>query len=443
MSSLHNKVAIIGRPNVGKSTLFNRMTGTRRALVKNEAGVTRDIRVGTGVWLDRKFEVLDTGGLTDASDIFSQMIKQQVLNVLSTVDCVVIVTDGRVGVCPEDKDVVRLVQRSGKPYIVAVNKIDKPENLDIQSLEFYSLSDNIIGCAFEKRMGLSEISEWVVSQLNETEVEVPHADINLAIIGKPNAGKSSLCNQILGEEKMLVTEIAGTTTDSVDSYFQYNDNNYRLIDTAGIRRRAIRKKNGLEMLSAIQSEKSISRADIVLLVVDALEGPAEQDARLLDKIIESHKGVILVVNKSDLGESEMEAFRKKLRSDVKNKFHFFTDIPVCFTSAKTGSGIKKLFETIEDLWKKLNFRVSTSELNDFFIKVIRQAPSPVAGTKNVKFYYATQTKQKPPSFIAFANRPEGVNNAYRRFLVNRIKSQWDLDGVPVRVFAMKNNGAPL
>ncbi|MCB0393436.1 MAG: ribosome biogenesis GTPase Der [Bdellovibrionales bacterium] len=436
-------VAIIGRPNVGKSTLFNILTDSRKALVKNQPGVTRDIRYDKASWRDRQFEVIDTGGLTDSNDIFSQLIKEQVLELLKSVDAVVFVTDARAGLCPEDRDVLKIIKKANKPHIVAVNKIDSHTDLDTLTYEFLELGEKVIGCSFENRFGTTDVLEWIYEQIGEqVMVEVPNL-ITLAIVGKPNAGKSSLTNELLGENRMLVSEVAGTTTDSIDSYIQRGDRQYCIVDTAGLRKKNKRRKDGLEMLSGIQSIKSIKRADIVLLVVDGLIGPTDQDAKVLNEVIASHKGVILVVNKSDVGRKEIDDYRQTLREQTADTFHFFDDIPVVFISAKLGHGINELFECIEETWRKLNFRVSTSDLNDFFIKVIRRAPAPVAGTKNVKFYYATQTQQRPPSFMAFANRPDGVTNAYRRFLVNQIKENWNLKGVPVRVFAIQNKGKEL
>jgi GTP-binding protein len=423
--------------------LFNIITDSRKALVKDMPGVTRDIRYDRAKWRDRWFEVIDTGGLTESRDSFSVMIREQVVELLKSVDAIVFVVDGRAGICPEDEDILRVIKRAEKPYLVVVNKIDKVEELDFQTYEFLKLGDNVVGCSFENRYGTTDVMEWIYDQIGGEPTEEIKGDITLSIVGKPNSGKSSLANRMLGTDRMLVSEIAGTTTDSIDSHFERWGKKYCIVDTAGLRRQSRRRSDDLEMLSAFQSKKAIKRSDIVLLMIDGTIGPTDQDARVLDDIIIDHKGVILVVNKSDIAKHSVEDYRKTLAEQVQNRFHFFDDIPVVFISALTGEGIDRLFRKIDEIWEKLNFKVSTSELNDFFTKVIRKAPAPVSGTKNVKFYYVTQTQQRPPSFMAFANRPEGVNNSYRRFLVNQIKDQFGLEGIPIRVFAIQNKGKTL
>lgn len=435
-SSRLGRIAIVGRPNVGKSTLFNILTGTRKAVVKDQPGVTRDIQVERAEWRSVEFEVIDTGGVTEGSVPFSEMIRRNVEGLLEQVDAVVAVVDGRTGLMPEDADLMRMVRRSQKPFLIVVNKVDKRADVESAKFEFFELGDEIITTSFEQRRGVDDLLEWIVSHV-QTGTPFVKGDVTITVLGKPNAGKSSLCNRIVGEERMLVSEIAGTTVDAIDLHIQYRDKKYVLIDTAGLRRQS-RREEGVEFISAHKSYDALRRADIVLLMVDSLLGPSEQDAKIVEKIIESHKGVILVASKSDLAQKEIPAFREKFREKVERELHFFTDIPVVFVSSKTGSGMEELFNKVDDVWKKLNFRISTSQLNNFFTSVIRQAPSPVCGTQNVAFYYLTQTKQVPPSFIAFANHPEGVTNAYRRFLSNKIKEEWDLGGIPIRIFAMKS-----
>jgi GTP-binding protein len=225
----------------------------------------------------------------------------------------------------------------------------------------------------------------------------------------------------------------------VDFEFQYNEKDYRLIDTAGLRRSA-KRTEAVEAISAIKTSQSIKKSELVLLMIDGVQGPSEQDAKILQEIVESHKAVVLVVNKLDLGEADIPEFRKTTREKLSDQFHFYIDIPIVFISAKTGKGLKDLFNKIEEVREKLEKRISTNELNEFFMNVIRQAPAPVYGLRNVKFYYLTQTRQKPPSFIAFANHPDGVDNAYRRFLTKRIKTRFGLEGIPIRIFVMKSRG---
>ncbi|AFY01603.1 ribosome biogenesis GTPase Der [Bdellovibrio bacteriovorus] len=435
------KVAIIGRPNVGKSTLFNIITETRKAVVKNQAGVTRDIMIEpVDIW-GKQFDLIDTGGITEAGDIFSKLIKEQVTEFLHSVDLIVAVMDGRVGLVPEDRDIIRVAKQTGKPFLLVINKVDSDQDQDMAKADFYEFGVDVIAASFEQRRGLAEILEWVVAQIPENPGTVKEG-MNIAIVGKPNVGKSSICNAILGFNRMIVSDVAGTTIDSVDSPFVYNEKKYTLVDTAGLRRSAKREED-LEIISAFKSQEAIRRADIVLLMVDGTVGPTDQDARIMQAILEDHKGVIVVANKSDLGGKEVPEYRKTFREQVERVFHFFTDVHVVFTSAKTGYGLEDLFEMIEKVAHQMTFRVPTAELNDFFFETIRKAPAPVWGTTNVKFYYLTQTYQQPPAFIAFANHPDGVTNSYRRFLIKHIKTNWDLHGMPIRIFCMKSRrGGP-
>lgn len=435
------KVAIIGRPNVGKSTLFNIITETRKAVVKNQAGVTRDIMIEpVDIW-GKQFDLIDTGGITEAGDIFSKLIKEQVTEFLHSVDLIVAVMDGRVGLVPEDRDIIRVAKQTGKPFLLVINKVDSDQDQDMAKADFYEFGVDVVAASFEQRRGLAEILEWVVAQIPENPGTVKEG-MNIAIVGKPNVGKSSICNAILGYNRMIVSDVAGTTIDSVDSPFIYNEKKYTLVDTAGLRRSAKREED-LEIISAFKSQEAIRRADIVLLMVDGTVGPTDQDARIMQAILEDHKGVIVVANKSDLGGKEVPEYRKTFREQVERVFHFFTDVHVVFTSAKTGYGLEDLFEMIEKVAHQMTFRVPTAELNDFFFETIRKAPAPVWGTTNVKFYYLTQTYQQPPAFIAFANHPDGVTNSYRRFLIKHIKTNWDLHGMPIRIFCMKSRrGGP-
>ncbi len=433
------KVAIIGRPNVGKSTLFNIMTDSRKAVVKDQPGVTRDILIEPcDVW-GKSFDLIDTGGVTEATDTFSKLIREQVSDFLGSVDFLIVVMDGRVGLIPEDREIIRLAKSVGKPYLLVVNKIDKLHEEDTLKSEFHEFGADVVGASFEQRRGLAEILEWLHKRLPEA-TEIVKDGTTIAIVGKPNVGKSSIVNMLLGQKRMIVSDIAGTTIDSVDTPFVYHDKRYTLVDTAGLRKSAKREED-LEIISAFKSQESIRKADIVLLMVDSTEGPTDQDARIMQSILEQHKAVIVVGNKSDIGKIEIPEFRKTFKAQCERTFHFFTDVPVVFTSAKTGHGLEDLLEAVEWMSAKLQTKISTSALNDFFFEVIRKAPAPVWGTTNVKFYYLTQTRQQPPAFIAFANHPDGVDNSYRRFLIKNLKDRFDLVGVPIRIFVMKSRSS--
>ncbi len=432
------KVAIVGRPNVGKSTLFNVLTGTRKAVVKNQPGVTRDIIVEPCEVWGKTFDLIDTGGITDAHDTFSKLIKEQVVDFLEAVDALVVVMDGRAGLIPEDRQIIKIAKESGKPFVLVANKIDRAHEDDVAKSEFYEFGVDVIGASFETRRGVADVLEWIHLQVPEQKLEVREGT-NIAIVGKPNVGKSSLVNTLLGEHRMLVSDIAGTTVDAVDTPFLYNNKKYTLVDTAGLRKSA-RRAEHIEIIASFKSQESIRKADVVLLVIDSTQGPSEQDATIMQAILEDHKAVIIVGNKSDIGKKEIPEFRKTFKEQCERVFHFFIDVPVVFTSAKTGHGLDDLLEKIEFVGEKLTMRIPTSALNEFFFDTIRKAPAPVWGITNVKFYYLTQTYQQPPSFIAFANHPDGVHNSYRRFIIKNMKEKFDLQGIPIRIFVMKSGG---
>lgn len=428
------RVALIGRPNVGKSSLFNKLTRTRKSVVRNEPGVTRDIIIESAEWWGKSFEVVDTGGLTEAQDQLSPLIFEQVVSVLKSVDLLVVVMDGKIGLVPEDRILVKVAKETGLPFVVVVNKIDRTAEAELSLSEFYEFGLDLIPAAFEKDFGIDNVVEWILKHSNEVQT-VDREGVRIAIIGKPNVGKSSLCNYLLGEKRMLVSDMAGTTVDAVESQFEFFGDKYILTDTAGLRRGA-KRKEAIEQISAIKSEEAIRRSDIVLLMVDAVHGPAQQDARMIELCLSQHKAILLVANKMDIAKDAHEDPKLWFKVRVSREFHFYSDIPTAFISAKTGKGVDALFHKIKDLHSKLSTRISTSKLNQFFTEVIRKAPAPVWGTKDVKFYYLTQTHQVPPSFIAFVNHPEGVTPAYRRFLSKNIQQAFDLEGVPIRIFAL-------
>ncbi|MEK6556192.1 MAG: ribosome biogenesis GTPase Der [Bdellovibrionota bacterium] len=438
------RVAILGRPNVGKSTLFNILTRTRNAVVKNQPGVTRDIQAEKADWWGKTFEILDTGGITNRMDDFSPLIMRQVLEALGRVDLIVVVMDGKTGLNPEDKDIIRIAKECGKPFFVVVNKVDREHEAELKKAEFYELGVDLIHTSFEQRVHVDKVVEKILSYIPAEGMKLKEG-VRFVIMGKPNVGKSSLANAILGEKRMIVSEVAGTTVDAIEEELQYKDQNLILVDTAGLRRRGKRfsKRDGVEILSAYKTEEAIRRADVILLVVDSTLGPTEQDARMIKMAYDRSKPVILVANKTDLARLQRDKHREWFRERLAFEFHFVEEIPVMFTSAEKHEGINEVLDEILRMAAKLSIKITTSKLNDFFYDAIRSAPAPVFGNTNVKFYYLTQTQQKPPSFIAFANHPEGVSPSYRRFLIKKIQKEWDLSGVPVRMFIMKSGGDSL
>ncbi|MEQ1665161.1 MAG: ribosome biogenesis GTPase Der, partial [Bdellovibrionales bacterium] len=401
---------------------------------------TRDILVGHADWWGHQFEVLDTGGLTEQSDTFSPLIYKQVLSVLKYVDVLILIMDGKSGLIPEDRDIIRVAKESGKPFFIVVNKIDREQDAEVIKSEFYEFGFDVLHTSFERRDHVDEVVEKIIEYIPEN-MAVTEPGIRMAIIGKPNVGKSSLANALTGENRVLVSEVAGTTVDAVEINFMYNEQPFTFIDTAGLRKQAKRlgRGDGVEIISSYKSTEAIHNADIVYLVMDAQQGPTEQDAKMAELIYSKGKALIVIANKMDLLKKDHAEPRKWFRERLDFEFHFAPDVPVVFTSAQTGEGLTQMLDEAIRVWKKLHLKISTRELNDFFYKVIRQTPSPVYQTTNVKFYYCTQTGQTPPSFITFANHPEGVTPAYKRFLIKRIQNQWGLEGIPVRVFVMKSS----
>jgi GTP-binding protein len=436
------RVAIFGRPNVGKSTLFNQLTGTRKAVVKDQPGVTRDIHSGIAEWRSIKFEIFDTAGVTEGGDeAWSDAIRRQALKAAEAADRVIFVLDGKYGLNPEDKNLAQFINRLKKPVLAVVNKLDEFETQEIGLAEFYGLGfETMIAASFEHKIGLENICDWVIEDLDYDEaiknVFTEEKSIRIAVVGKPNAGKSTLVNSLLGEERVVVSPMAGTTIDSVEVPFKRNNQDFILIDTAGLRRHA-KRRDHVEQISARKSEESVVSADILLLMIDGLEGPSHQDARIVEMVLEHHRAVILVVNKIDLCEGKIPRFREKMGAQIETTFHFYHDIPVVYISATTTRGVETLFTKIEKIWRALNLQISTREINEFFFNIIRQAPSPSYRGNDIKFYYITQTKQRPPSFMCFVNEPRGVTSSYKRFLSSKIKIEYDLVGIPVRIYPKK------
>ncbi|CAM5998651.1 unnamed protein product [Sphagnum balticum] len=435
------RIAIFGRPNVGKSTLFNQITGTRKAVVKDQPGVTRDIHMGRAEWRSVHFELFDTAGVTQGGDkAWSAGIREQALKAIASADRIIFVLDGKYGLNPEDKDLAQHVKRLNKPVIAVVNKIDDPSENEIFLSEFFELGfKDLVAASFEHKYGLEEVLDWVIEG-QEMNSETLAAQIRLAVVGKPNAGKSTLINALLGETRVVVSPEAGTTIDSIEVPFTRNGQEFVLVDTAGLKRHA-KRADHVELISAFKAEESIVESDILLLMVDSLMGPTHQDSRIVELALKHHRAVILVMNKVDLAEAKIPRFRETSRKQIEDTFHYYSDIPIAFISAKTGKGVDKLFQLIEKTWRQINIKVSTREINDFFFTVIRQAPSPSWRGNDIKFYYITQTNQRPPAFMAYVNEPRGISNSYKRFVISKIKEKYDLVGIPLRLYPKKKRRA--
>ena len=426
------KVLIVGRPNVGKSSLFNRLIKQRRALVLDQAGVTRDILKGEAHWWGHSFEVWDSGGVSwESESSFTPMIRDKVQEVIQQADLIVFVMDASVGLHDEDKKLFKYIR--DKKYLLVVNKVDQDEE-DASSLlsEFYVLGKDFIPVAFEKDKNIDRIVDWILSHIQHSQSSEKKDKISILITGQSNVGKSSLCNLILKKERMITSPKENTTVDVVDEEFRYNKKTYEILDTAGIRKKS-RRFESLEKISSAKSLSYFKKADIILLVVEADKEISRQDIRLFSYCMEKHKTVLLVINKWDLSPISKIEMRKK----VQQVFPYFSDIPIVFTSATGGEGFNDLMKKVCEFVEKSQFRITTSHLNKFFLNMVKKAPLPVYGTRNVRFYYLTQTHHKPPSFIIFANEPKGITASYKRFLVKKIQEEYSLKGLPIQLSFVK------
>lgn len=430
-------VAIVGRPNVGKSTLFNHLVGSRKAIVEDIAGVTRDRIYDTSDWAGREFIVIDTGGIRfDEGDVFTREVKLQAELAIEEADVIVFVVDTKDGITSEDEQVAGLLRRSHKPVILAANKVDNFDR-QIDYYEFYNLGlGDPIPISSMHALNTNELLDAVVEKFPPASEYEEDADaIKIAILGRPNVGKSSLVNALLGEERVIVSDIPGTTRDAIDTPFEFEEQKYILIDTAGIRKRS-RIKEATEKYSVIRSLKSIERADIVLIMLDAEDKVTEQDQRIAGYVHEQGKASIIVVNKWDLIEKDGTTMNKYDR-DVREELKFMAYAPILYVSALTRQRIFKIMELVDFVCDQHNNRVSTAELNRVINDAMLLNPLPGGGKRQIKIYYASQVRTGPPVFVFFANYPEEVHFSYLRYLENVIRKNFGFEGTPVRLLVRK------
>jgi GTPase len=431
-----NILSLVGRPNVGKSTLFNRLTETREAIVDPTSGVTRDRNYGKSEWCGTEFSVIDTGGyVLGSDDIFEEEIGKQVTLAIDESDVIVFLTDGREGITPMDQDVAMLLRKSGKPIVLAVNKIDSPSNY-FDYGEFYKLGlGEPIPISSNSGSGTGELLDEVVkffsSKTLPEEIELP----KIAIVGRPNVGKSSIVNMLLGEERNIVTEIAGTTRDSI--YTRYNNFGFDffLVDTAGLRKKKNVDEN-VEFYSVLRSVRTIEDADVCVLMVDASVGFEGQDLNIFSLIQRNTKGVVIVVNKWDLIEKENKTYLEYERH-IREKIAPFSDVPIVFTSVVTKQRVYKVIETAIQVYQNRSRRITTSQLNEIFLPIIKETPPPMSKGKSIKIKYITQLPIAYPAFVFFCNLPQYVKESYYRFLENRIRATYDFTGVPIKIYFRK------
>lgn len=424
-------VAIVGRPNVGKSTFFNKVSGKKISIVKDLPGVTRDRLYVDVEWCGNYFTLVDTGGLElKSDDEMWQHIKKQAETAIETADVIIFFTDVKSGLTGADRDVAQKLRMSGKPVVLVVNKMDtyRPEDL----YEFYELGlGEPFGISAEHMTGIGEVLEEVVSHFKDNGEKDDHDSLKIAVVGRPNAGKSSLCNKILGFERTIVSDIAGTTRDAIDTPFTYNGKKFTLIDTAGIRK----KKNveeDLEYYSVLRALGSIRCADVCVVVVDATEGLTEQTVKICGYVHEQGKPSVILMNKWDLVKKDthtVEKFNDKLKEDLK----FMDYFKPLYISAKTGQRVEKVLDMVQTVYEHANFRVSTGLLNDLILDSVRMNEPPSVNGKRLKIMYATQAEVCPPAFILFVNEADLMHFSYKRYLENCIRKAFDFSGTPIKI----------
>lgn len=427
-------IAIVGRPNVGKSTIFNRIVGERVSIVEDVPGVTRDRIYSSGEWLTHDFNVIDTGGIDLGDEPFLEQIRQQAEIAIDEADVIIFLTNGREGVTAADEEVAKILYKSKKPVVVGVNKIDNPEMREL-IYDFYALGfGQPIPISGSHGLGLGDLLDEAAKFFpKHTEQDYEEDRIQFSLIGRPNVGKSSLVNAILGEERVIVSNIAGTTRDAIDSLYTYNGQKYVIIDTAGIRKKG-KVYESTEKYSVLRALRAIERSDVVLVVLDAEEGIIEQDKKIAGYAHEAGRGIVIVVNKWDTVEKD-EKTMKELEQKIRDHFLFLDYAPVVFLSAKTKKRIHTLMPMINMVSENHAKRVETNVLNDIIMDAIAMNPTPSDKGKRLKIFYATQVSVKPPTFVLFVNEPELLHFSYERFLENRIRDAFGFEGTPIKIFA--------
>jgi GTP-binding protein len=439
-------IALVGRPNVGKSTLFNKIVGGRPAIVDNTPGVTRDRNLSSATRWGKKFCVIDSGGFEpDSTELIPALTREQSLMAIEEANVIFFVVDGQSGPTPEDKEIARSLRRANKPIFLVVNKIDSQGRAD----EIYTFSElgfnETRAISAEHSLGVEELLEEVLADVEpepeSDEEEMVDRPIRIAIVGKPNVGKSSIVNRILGTGRMMVSDIAGTTRDAIDSLITRNGKEYVLVDTAGIRRKS-KVSEKLEKFSVIMAMKAVERADIALLVIDATEGIATQEAKIAGLIEEENAACIILVNKWDAVEKETMTSVEYERA-IRDKLKFLPYAPMLFISAKNGQRVEKIFDEVEEVYTQFSSRINTAALNEMATQIVTKKEPPIHKGRRIKFYFATQNRTCPPSFIFMTSQPDALHFSYRRYVLNRLREMTGFDKTPIRItFTKPSNRRP-
>lgn len=430
-------VAIVGRPNVGKSTFFNKVVGKKLSIVENFPGVTRDRLYADAEWCGQYFTLVDTGGLElKSTDEMWKHIQKQAEIAIETADVIILFTDAKTGLNASDEDVAMKLRKSGKPVVLAVNKLDnyQPEKL----FEFYNLGlGEPFGISAEHGTGIGDLLDEVVGLISRCDEKGDDDSVKLAVVGKPNAGKSSLCNKLLGFDRTIVSDIAGTTRDAIDTMFQYNDQKFTLIDTAGIRKKSSVEED-LEYYSVLRALGAIRRADVCILMIDANEGITEQDVKICGYVHEQGKPSIIVMNKWDLVEKDTNTINK-FNTVIKEDLKFMDYILPIYVSAKTGQRTDKILDLSLKALENANRRVTTGQLNDLILDCVRASEPPSINGKRLKIKYATQIGVAPPTFVLFVNESALMHFSYKRYLENCIRKAFDFSGTPIKILTREND----
>ena len=430
-------VAIVGRPNVGKSTLFNKIVGKRIAIVEDTPGVTRDRIYADAEWLNYRFTLIDTGGIEpESEDIIAKQMRRQAELAIETANVIIFIVDGRAGITAADEEVADMLRRCKKPIVLVVNKVDHPK-FEESIYDFYSLGIGTpISISAEQGLGIGDMLDEVVAGFSAMGDDEEEHSIGIAVVGRPNVGKSSLVNALLGEERTIVSNVPGTTRDAIDSPFTYGGKDYTLIDTAGIRRKRAIEDETVERYSVIRSLAAIRRCDIALIVVDAERGLSEQDVRIAGYVHEEGKASVLVVNKWDTIEKDtytVEKFKKEMLADLA----FMSYVPMLFISAKTGQRVQKVMEMASFAYEQNSIRITTGKLNDIVNEAITMNDPPVNNGRRLRVYYSTQVSTCPPTFVIFVNEPDLMHFSYRRYLENYIRKSFSITATPIRLIIRK------